>query len=96
VEEVEAEAPAAADGGEDDLTLVYGIGPARATRLREAGIVTFAALAAADEAQLREILAGVGPGGFDPSSWPRQARLAARGDWEGLEAFKEQLRAERG
>ncbi len=83
---------------EDDLTLIWGIGPARATRLQEAGIGSFAALAVADAEQLRDILAGVGVGvgNADISSWPEQASLAARGDWEGLEAYKEQLRAERG
>ena len=68
------------ESAEDDLTVVYGIGPARAARLREAGLFTFAALAEADQTQLREILAGVGLGGADPSHWPQQARLAARGD----------------
>ncbi len=89
----------ASEGAEsDDLTLIYGIGPARATRLVEAGIGTFAALAVADAEQLRDILTGVGVsvGNADVASWPEQASLAARGDWEGLEAYKEQLRADRG
>jgi predicted flap endonuclease-1-like 5' DNA nuclease len=95
-----AVAPAAAPTAPeaDDLTLVYGIGPARAARLREAGITTFAALAVADAEQLRDILVGVGVGvgNADVSSWPQQAALAARGDWDGLETYQEQLREERG
>jgi predicted flap endonuclease-1-like 5' DNA nuclease len=92
------EGPAARETAEDDLTLVYGIGPARAARLREAGIATFAALAVADAEQLRDILSGVGVGvaNADVSSWPEQAALAARGDWDGLETYQEQLREERG
>ena len=80
----------------DDLTVIYGIGPARAARLREAGIFTYAGLAELDEDQLRAVKVAVGLGGADSSEWPKQARLAARGDWDGLEAFKDQLRAERG
>ncbi|WP_323781926.1 50S ribosomal protein L21 [Thalassovita sp.] len=42
-----AEAPAAAAGG-DDLTTITGVGPAAAKKLAEAGITTFAQLAAVD------------------------------------------------
>jgi small subunit ribosomal protein S2 len=80
---------------EDDLTLIFGIGPARFARLREAGISTFAALAIADAEQLRDILSGVGVGNADVTTWPEQASLAAKGDWEAFEAMQEQLRAER-
>ena len=80
----------------DDLTLIYGIGPARAARLYEVGIESFAALAVADNVQLRDILAGVGVNTADMETWAEQAALAARGDWDGLEAFHERLRAERG
>jgi predicted flap endonuclease-1-like 5' DNA nuclease len=85
--EAEPETPA-----EDDLTAIFGIGPARAARLREAGIGTFAALAVVDAEQLREILSGA----VDVSSWPEQASLAAKSDWVGLDALQSQLRAERG
>jgi predicted flap endonuclease-1-like 5' DNA nuclease len=80
----------------DDLTLIYGIGPARAARLYEVGIASFAALAVADNEQLRDILAGVGVSTADMETWAEQAALAAKGDWDGLEAFHERLRAERG
>ncbi len=42
-----AEAPAAA-AGSDDLTAITGVGPAAAKKLAEAGITTFAQLAAVD------------------------------------------------
>jgi small subunit ribosomal protein S2 len=87
--------PAQTAVAEDDLTRVYGIGPARAARLREAGIATFAALAMADADQLRDILEGVGGNPADLSTWPEQASLAAKGDWDGLQAAQEQLRAAR-
>jgi predicted flap endonuclease-1-like 5' DNA nuclease len=85
-----------AENAEDDLTVIYGIGPARAARLREAGIGTFAALSELDATQLRALMQETGLAGADPSDWPRQASLAAGGDWEALEAYKDQLRAERG
>ena len=87
--------PAAPAQPDDDLTRILGIGPARAARLRAAGLTTFAALAVADAEQLRDILAGVRVGAADMSSWPEQASLAAKGDWDGLEALQDRLRAER-
>lgn len=83
--------PKPAAASEDDFTLLFGIGPARAARLREAGITSFEALALADAEQLRDIL-----GGAEVGTWPEQATLAARGDWDGLHSLQEQLRAERG
>ena len=43
-----AEAPAAAAAAADDLTAITGVGPAAAKKLVEAGITTFAQLAAVD------------------------------------------------
>ncbi len=43
------------DSVTDDLTRVSGIGPVFASRLRAAGIDTFAKLAASDDATLAEI-----------------------------------------
>jgi polyhydroxyalkanoate synthase len=43
------------DDVKDDLTLVSGIGPVFAARLRAAGIDTFEKLAATDDARLAEI-----------------------------------------
>lgn len=87
--------PAVPPEPDDDLTRILGIGPARAARLREAGITHFAALAVADAEQLRDLLAGVPVGAADLNSWPEQASLAARGDWDGLAALQDRLRAER-
>ena len=43
-----AAAPAAAEAAADDLTQITGVGPAAAKKLAEAGITTFAQLAAVD------------------------------------------------
>jgi predicted flap endonuclease-1-like 5' DNA nuclease len=59
VEESVAPAPAR-EAPRDDLTLIHGIGQATQRRLNDAGIWTFAQLAAADEEQLRESIGQVG------------------------------------
>ncbi len=82
----------------DDLTLIEGIGPRIAGLLAESGIRTFADLAVTPVARLDEILKGAGPKFFrlaDPVTWPDQALLAARGEWEAFERMKAQLRVER-
>ncbi len=78
---------------EDDLTLIEGIGPKSAAALRDAGITTFAQVAAMTPEQLEQIVRerGVRLVG-STASWPEQARLAAAGDLSGLEALRAKLR----
>ncbi len=66
---------AAAAPVEDDLTNISGIGTKTVAVLAAAGITTYAQLAAATEAGLREILESAGSRYrlLDPSSWPDQA-----------------------
>jgi len=52
--------PATTVASQDDLTLIHGIGQATQHRLNEAGVLTFAQLAAADEEQLRQAIGQVG------------------------------------
>lgn len=80
----------------DDLEIVEGIGPKINSILQAAGIRTFAQLAAADVAQLEEILRAAGMRRINnPATWPEQARLAAGGDWNGLETLQKSLKAGR-
>ncbi|WP_170508510.1 50S ribosomal protein L21 [Ruegeria arenilitoris] len=68
-----AEAPAAAAGA-DDLTKITGVGPAAAKKLAEAGIESFAALAALSEEQIAAIeTVKVKP------EWVEQAKELAKG-----------------
>jgi len=94
IEEQEAEeAPAP-----DDLKRIEGIGPKLASVLQEAGIVTYAQLAKADEGQLEQILEASDPRLLRlarPASWPEQAALAAAGEWEALEALQGELKGGR-
>lgn len=81
--------------GQDDLTLIEGIGPKIAGVLRDGGIRTFAALATAEVAQLAALLEAAGPRFklANPGTWPQQAALAAKGQWHALHELQAQLSA---
>jgi NADH-quinone oxidoreductase subunit I len=81
----------------DDLTRVEGIGPRIAALFQEAGIITFAQLAVTEVSKLKQILIDAGPQFqlADPSTWPEQAKLAATGKWEELEALQDKLKGGR-
>ncbi len=77
----------------EDLKVVEGIGPKIEQILHAAGILTLAMLAETEIDVLRQILAEAGPRFrlADPSTWPQQARLAAVGDWDALQALQDTL-----
>ena len=81
----------------DDLTIVEGIGPKIAQLLRANGITTFRQLAASDPAQLKAILVKGGPAFnyADPTTWPEQADLLARGETARFNALTAELIAGR-
>jgi NADH-quinone oxidoreductase subunit I len=89
----EAKAPAPAKP--DDLTRVEGIGPVISGVLQKAGIKTFAQLADAKAEDIKEILGKANPNLLrlaDPTTWPKQARLAAAGKWDALEKLQDRLK----
>jgi len=94
VKEPKAKAPKAKSTG-DDLKIIEGIGPKIEEILHEAGINSFAALAAKDAEEIREILLAQGSRFkmFDPTTWPEQSQLAADGKMDELEALKKELNA---
>ena len=80
----------------DDLKPIEGIGPKIESILQTAGIYTFAQLAATDVGRLKQILTDADLAALaDPATWPEQAKLAADGDWEALEALTEELKGGR-
>lgn len=79
----------------DDLTQIEGVGPVINKVLQDAGIVTFSSLAGQGAGRLNKILRQAGIHMADPASWPRQAGLAASGQWEKLQAFQGKLYAGR-
>ena len=79
----------------NDLTVVEGIGPKIADMLQTAGVIkTWWELHRTDVATLRTLLDGAGPRfqTHDPSSWPLQAGLLARGEWEDFKDLTAELR----
>lgn len=77
----------------DDLVKIEGVGPKINELLNAAGIVTFAQLAVSPVAKLKEILAN-GGGRFkqwDPGTWPEQAALAAKGEWDAFNKLTKEL-----
>lgn len=75
----------------DDLTKIEGIGPKISNWLNEAGITTFAQLAAHSPDQLAEILRNAGHRIAKPDTWPEQAAFAAADQWEELAQFQDTL-----
>ena len=77
----------------DDLKKVEGIGPKIAGIFTDAGIDTFAKLAATDVEKLKEILVAAGPrfASKNPGSWPKQAKMAADGKWEELKVWQDSV-----
>ncbi|UII80898.1 30S ribosomal protein S2 [Flagellimonas sp. CMM7] len=98
VEEVKAEPKAeekkpkkAAKSKADDLTKVEGIGPKAAEALTNSGIATYGDLAKADPEKVKEILteASSRMAHLDPTSWPKQAQMAADGKWDELKEWQD-------
>ncbi|MDE3742726.1 30S ribosomal protein S2 [Maribacter polysaccharolyticus] len=85
----EVAAPATAEA--DDLTKVEGIGPKAAEAIVNAGITSYAQLAEADIDNIKEILteANSRMAHLDPTSWPKQAKMAAEGKWDELKEWQD-------
>lgn len=79
----------------DDLVRLEGIGPKVARVLNEAGITTFAGLAAANPVELQKTLSAAGLQMMNAEGWIEQAALAANGDWDGLQKLQNELRGGR-
>jgi len=77
----------------DKLTMIEGIGPKIAGLLKEDGIDTFAKLAKASQKKLKAVLTAAGPRFkmHNPGSWPKQAGLAAKGEWDKLKKLQDEL-----
>ncbi len=79
----------------DDLILLEGIGPKVAGVLKQAGITTFAGLVEAGAEKVNAILGAAGLQMMDSTGWIDQAKLAARGDWDGLQKLQAELKGGR-
>ncbi len=71
---------------EDNLQFVEGIGPKMNQVLQDNGYNSWAKVAAASRDELKSMLDKYGDKYkiIEPGDWPRQAKFAAEGDWDGL------------
>ena len=78
----------------DDLTKIEGIGKKIAALLVKDNIKTYKDLAKSSVKKLQLILDAAGSkfNVHDPASWPKQAKLAASGDWDTLNKLQEELK----
>ncbi len=86
------EKPAVADKV-DDLTKIEGIGPKISEILINNGVTSFASLAAMDAEAIKKMLVAVGTqyNRADPATWPKQADYAAKGEWDALKKWQDEL-----
>jgi predicted flap endonuclease-1-like 5' DNA nuclease len=77
----------------DDLKLVEGIGPKIEELFHAAGYKTWASVAAAEPAKLKEILEAGGERFkiHDPSTWPKQCELMVEDKWAELKKYQDFL-----
>ena len=80
-------------GGPDDLQVIEGVGPKIAQILQDAGVRSFAQIAAMKPAGIQTLLDDAGPNFriADPQTWPEQAALAAANRWADLKALQDEL-----
>ncbi len=82
----------------NDLKIVEGIGPKIESLLHQAGITTWAELAATSVERIQEILSAAGDRYrlANPTTWPKQAAFAADGKWVELKSYQDFLDSGRG
>lgn len=85
-------AAAVATSDPDDLTKLTGIGPKMSQALIDGGFTTYEKLASASEEQIRKVIEDAGMR-LAPqlATWPQQAAFARDGDWDGLEAYQDEM-----
>ena len=93
--EVEHEAKKSVKREADNLLKIEGVGPKVLKVLKEAGITTFDELSHARPADLQKSLNAAGFNMMNPEGWIDQAKLAAKGDWQGLEKLQGELKGGR-
>jgi len=83
---------------QDDLKTIEGIGPKIEELLHTNGIKTWRALAETAVTTIQEILTEAGSrfSLADPTTWPKQAEMAADGKWDELQEYQDFLQAGKG
>ncbi len=85
-------APTPVASAEDDLKKIEGIGPKIEELIKNGGIKTWKKLSETDPSVIQGFLDAAGPRYkmHKPQSWPLQAGMAARGEWEALEKWQDE------
>ncbi len=79
----------------DDLKVVEGIGPKIESILKDNNIKTWKGLADSSAEAITEILIRVGGDSYrihEPTTWPKQARMAFEGKWKELADYQDRLK----
>ena len=79
----------------DNFTIIEGIGPAVTNLLHEAGIQSFADLAASNIDEIRTMLKARRNNIADPATWAQQAQMVVDNDWESLQQLQQTLKRTR-
>lgn len=81
------------DSKKDDLKIVEGIGPKIEKVFHEAAIYTFADLSEITVENIKLLLeqAGSRYAMHDPTTWPKQAKMAMEGRWDELKKWQSEL-----
>jgi hypothetical protein len=77
----------------DNFKMIEGIGPKIEQLLKAQGIKSFRQLSQTSPEWISEILKNAGPRFqmHEPATWPRQAELAANGEWDRLQQWQDEL-----
>jgi predicted flap endonuclease-1-like 5' DNA nuclease len=77
----------------DSLKKVEGIGPKIEKLINDMGVWTFRQLADTPVEKLQKMLEDAGPAYriSDPTTWPKQAGMAADGKWDELKEYQDRL-----
>ena len=75
----------------EDLTLIEGIGPVIQKALYKRGITSYELLASTPAHLIKDILNENNLQQHDPTTWPKQARLAYEGKFDELQEWQDEL-----
>lgn len=78
---------------EDNLQVIEGVGPKLEELLKKNGLTSWAQVAATTPADLKAMLEKEGPRYrmHDPTTWPKQAKMAQEEDWKALVHYQKYL-----
>ena len=82
---------------QQSLQVIEGVGPKIEQLMNQAGLVTFADVAKASVPSLKKILTDAGSRYtmHNPTTWPKQAKLAKAGKWDALKELQDSLKGGR-